>query len=257
MIPAPLHMFRDNPSHCLRAIEVARLAIRTHEVIAEVVAHVALEPFVHGHPKAHLGPVQDLGGRIPSMALRRAYFLTRPRTRHRSGRRLTKSASSRSMNGIRASIDAAIVIRPPRSSRLSGVGYLFPAGITAGRLAAQSCLYARRSPRGARTSLSYRQPPPAAAIHEGNEHAGGQGPGSVQETDTRARSGGTRHGVPAPFFYYGLERSRQLRRRPPARHRNCAPPDPPASTRSRVEPRPPTAGNTPAAQGTQLSSHHG
>src|SRR6266496_1068219 len=109
----------------------------------------------------------------------------------------------------------------------------------------------RRFPRRARTSLSYRRPPPAAAIHDGNKRAGGQGPGSVQETDTRARSGSG--GYPAwgssAILYYGLERSKQLRRRPPARHRNCAPPAPPASTRSRQRPRPPTAGNTPAAHG--------
>src|SRR5215469_15629338 len=63
MVPTPLHMFHDDPSYCFRTIEVARPTIRTHEVIAEVVTHVALEPFVNGHPKAHLGAVQDLGGK--------------------------------------------------------------------------------------------------------------------------------------------------------------------------------------------------
>src|SRR6266849_4480057 len=93
----------------------------------------------------------------------------------------------------------------------------------------------------------------------GTRRAGGQGPGSVQETDTRARSGSG--GYPArgssAIVYYGLERSEQLRRRPPAHHRNCAPPAPPASTDPGKNPGRPRPETRQRRKGTQFSSHHG
>ena len=93
----------------------------------------------------------------------------------------------------------------------------------------------------------------------GTRRACGQGPGSVQETDTRARSGSG--GYPArgssAILYYGLERSRQLRRRPPARHRNCAPPAPPASTDPGKNPGRPRPETRQRRKGNQFSSHHG
>ena len=93
----------------------------------------------------------------------------------------------------------------------------------------------------------------------GTRRASGQGPGSVQETDTRARSGSG--GYPArgssAILYYGLERSKQLRRRPPARHRNCAPPAPPASTDPGKNPGRPRPETRQRRKGTQFSSHHG
>ena len=76
-------------------------------------------------------------------------------------------------------------------------------------------------------STFMRWPPPAAAppLADGNRRAARQDPGSVQETDTRARSsnGGYPAQGPSANLTSGLQRSKANRRRQAARQHNCAP----------------------------------
>ena len=130
-----------------------------------------------------------------------------------------------------------------------------------------------RAPRGAAMSLCTSIPatrsystfiyaatscsgnPPA----DGNKRAARQSPGSVQETDTRARS--SNGGYPAQGsganLTSGLERSKRNRRRRAARHHHCAPstlPDaapPPRKTPAPSDP------HTPAARGNPVIASHG
>ena len=131
-----------------------------------------------------------------------------------------------------------------------------------------------RAPRGAAISLCTSIPAtrsystfirPATSCSgtphsDGNGRAACQDPGSVQETDTRARSstGGYPAWGPCANLTSGLERSKPNRRRQAARQHNCAPSAPAAAS-------PVTHQNTPAAcgphpprrEGTQLSQPHG
>src|SRR6266576_7214933 len=74
-------------------------------------------------------------------------------------------------------------------------------------------------------------------LADGNGRAACQDPGSVQETDTRARSssGGYPAWGPCANLTSGLERSKANRRRRAARQHNCAPSAPPPPARSPPE----------------------
>ena len=91
-------------------------------------------------------------------------------------------------------------------------------------------------------------------LADGNRRAARQDPGSVQETDTRARSsnGGYPAWGPGANLTSGLERSKANRRRQAARQHNCAPSTPPPPARlppedpSRPRPAPASGARGPS-----------
>ena len=122
------------------------------------------------------------------------------------------------------------------------------------------CRNARRSPRRAHTAPSCAWPPPAAAPPtDGTRRAARQSPGSVQETDTRARSsnGGYPAGAPAPDLSTASNGPSETG--DDERHASTTvhlPPHPPLPDHAE-KPQPPASPHQPMAGGDPVVASHG